>query len=191
MIVITVNTAEKLINVMSGMHVFNAWDESKHPRDKDGKFGKGGKSGQKPSEKVSKIIASPKNKKLSGKELGEYTNMAELRSLAKSYYKKHYQGRVIERPELGKITFSRKGINETLSNGAQETKIKLIPAIEDVIMNGKIGKEMPLNHPRKDDIISFVPVISKVMLENKLYQVGVFLGKDRKGHLYYDMFVHQ
>ncbi len=146
------------------------WNESEHPRDKNGRF----------SSSFS----------LSGKELGVYRDIKELREKAKSYYREHYQGKTLQRYGLGIVNFSRKGINETLSKGSQETKIKLIPAIKDIILNGKIGEEINLKHPRKDDIVSFIPITHKVKMEEKEYNVGVLLGRDRRGHLYYDMFVH-
>lgn len=170
MIVISINTAARLIKIDTRFATFNEWKEENHPRDGEGKF----------AQKIS----------LKGDELGSYNDIKELRNNAKMYYKEYYQGKVIQRKELGNINFSRKGLNETLSNGAQETKIKLIPAIKDVIVNGKIGEEIPLKHPRKDDIVSFIPIVDIVVMEGKQYQVGVLLGKDRKGHLYYDMFVH-
>lgn len=63
----------------------NEWQESKHPRDKDGKFGGGGGS----------ITVR-------GNELGGH-NMTkeELRAAAVDYYKKNLAGTSVKHPELG------------------------------------------------------------------------------------------
>ena len=127
---------------------------------------------------------------ITGKELGEYSSMNELRRKAKTYYREHYQGKPIERDGLGIVNFSRKGMNETISGKSNDTKIRLIPAIGDIIRFGEIGEEQPLKHPRDDDIVSFIPVIADVKIGEEKYKVGVFLGKDSKGRIYYDMFIN-
>ena len=38
-------------------------------------------------------------------------------------------------------------MNETISGKSNDTKIRLIPAIGDIIRFGEIGEEQPLKHP--------------------------------------------
>ena len=128
---------------------------------------------------------------ISGKELGEYSNLKELRKKAENFYHENLQGTTVERKGLGVIRFSKKGRDETTSKGAQEDKLKLIVAIKDIILWGKIGEEEPIYKPRADGIVSFIPITSKVDIDGKTKNVGVFIGKDNKGRLYYDMFIQK
>lgn len=129
--------------------------------------------------------------KISGKELGEYSSLKELRKKAEHFYHENLQGTTVEREGLGVVRFSKKGRDETTSKGAQEDKLKLIVAIKDIILWGKIGEEEPIYKPRTDGIISFISITSKVDIDGKTKNVGVFIGKDNKGHLYYDMFIQK
>lgn len=126
---------------------------------------------------------------LNGSELGDFENIKELRQNAIKYYNQNYKGSFVRRRELGFVSFSRKGIMETLSKGSQETKIKIIPTIQEIITKGKVLPEKPLEHARKDDFTSFVNIVSKVKIEGKTYEVGVYLGKSKKGFVYYDLFL--
>lgn len=152
------------------------YDDSQ-PRDEVGKWTDEGGS------------ADERKLKFTGNELGYYIDIKDLRNKAKAYYKEHYQGKTIEREGLGVVNFSGRGIRETISGGAQTDKIKLIPAIGDIIRYGTIGKEAPLKHPRNDDIVAFIPITSKINLGDKSLDVGVLIGRDSNGNLYYDMFI--
>ena len=80
-------------------------------------------------------------------------------------------------------------MKESLSFSSNPDKLKLFPAIESVIMTGKIGEDTPPNHARKDGIVSFKTITGEVTLEGKSITMEVLLGKDSKGNLYYDLFV--
>lgn len=163
-----------------------AFEEDKHPRDKSGRFGKGsGKSGDERGASSGAEIS------LTGKELGSYRDVKELRQKAVDYYKEHLQGKPAHRDDIGEIRFSRKGRGETFSFSVNPDKLLIIPALRDIIEKGKLGREEALNHPRKDGIVAFIPVTKTVNLKGRPQEVEVLLGKDRKGNLYYDMFLEQ
>lgn len=164
-----------------------AFEEGKHPRDKSGRFGKG--SGE--SENKSDNAASGKEITLTGKELGDYKDVKELRQKAVDYYKEHLQGKPAHRDDIGEIRFSRKGRGETFSFSVNPDKLLIIPALRDIIEKGKLGREEALNHPRKDGIVAFIPVTKTVNLKGRPQEVEVLLGKDENGNLYYDMFLEQ
>jgi len=128
---------------------------------------------------------------LTGNELGPYKDIKELRENARKYYKEHLQGKTIEREGLGKVRFSRKGIDETITWSTHEDKLKAIPAIERVIKTGKVGKEEPLKHQRKDGIVAFIPITRDISIAGKKTEIEVLVGKDAFGHLYYDLFLDQ
>ena len=160
-----------------------SFDESKVKRD-HGEFAKkdGGDSEGTPD--------SDAPIELTGDELGQYKDVKELREKARQYFKDHLQGETITREGLGEVRFSRKGIDETIAWSADEDKLKAIPAIEQVIKTGKIGKEEPLNHPRKDGIVAFVPITKTISLAGKPRDIEVLLAKDENGNLYYDLFLY-
>lgn len=155
---------------------------------KDGKIDKGnvgqengGKHGGSSGKEIS----------LTGKELGDYKDVKELRQKAVDYYKANLQGKTAHRDDVGEIRFSRKGRGETFSFSANPDKLLLVPALRDIIEKGELGKEEALNHPRKDGIVAFVPVTKTVNLKGRPQEVEVLLGKDENGNLYYDMFLEQ
>ena len=137
--------------------------------------------------------ASDEPIELTGNELGAYKDIKELREKAREYYKEHLQGKTIEREGLGKVRFSGKGIRETIAHSPQgkEDKLKVIPVIERIIQTGKIGKEEPIDHPRKDEIVAFVPVTQTIKVDGKAREAEVLLGKDKQGNWYYDLFLDQ
>ena len=126
---------------------------------------------------------------IKGDELGSYSDIKELRNKAIEYYKANFQGNDIEREGLGIVRFSNKGISEFKSSSANPDKLKAIPYIKDIILNGNIGDEEIPHHPRKDGIVSFIPVSSTANIEGKKHNIEVLLGKDRKGNLFYNVFL--
>ena len=56
MIRIEINTKERLIRIDTGLRALNAWEESKHKRDKDGKFAKQSGISDKGSAKIADIL---------------------------------------------------------------------------------------------------------------------------------------
>jgi len=159
--------------------------------DDDGRFvGPGGGSGKAAADKAK---AEPKADneiiEIEGDELGEYTDIKELREKALSYYKKTYQGRTVVREGLGDVRFSLKGIDETTKWDRDGDRLKTLPALEKIILTGKIGVEEDPKHPRKDGIIKFIPVTKTIQFAGKPRDVEVLLGKDRQGKLFYELFL--
>jgi len=115
--------------------------------------------------------------------------MKELREKAKEYYRKNFQGKPIYKEGLGSIRFSGKGIRETISGSSQDTLIRCVPYIGEIIEKGTIGKEEPSRKERTDGIVSFVPIFHNMTIKGKNERCGVLIGKDKDGHLYYDMFI--
>lgn len=152
-----------------------AFEEDKHTRDKSGKFCNGGGG-------YASIT-------ITGKELGEYRDVKELRQKAVTYYKEHLQGKPAYREDVGEIRFNRRGRDETKTYSADPDKLLMVPALRNIIEKGTLGKEEPLNHPRKDGIVAFVPITKTVSLKGKPREVEILLGKDRQGSLYYDLFL--
>ena len=163
-----------------GVKLNNIFKEQDHPRDEGGRFTDGNKGS-----------SSDKTLEIKGNELGEYKDIKELRKKAIDYYKENFQGKPVYREGIGNINFSNKGIKETISHsGNNEDKLKCIVAIKDIILNGKIGKEEKPNHPRKDEIVSFIPISKLINLNGENKEIEVLVAKDISGKYYYDLFTN-
>ena len=73
----------------------------------------------------------------------------------------------------------------------KEDKLKAIPAVEQIIKTGEIGKEEHPKHPRKDRIVAFIPITQTINLAGKPRETEVLLGKDKQGNWYYDLFLDE
>lgn len=177
MIVITVNTAEKLINVMSRARVFNAWDESRHPRDKDGKFSSDDNKGY--------SIDIDENK-IASKSLP----IQELRKKAKEYYYKYLAGTSVKRSDLGEIYFSHKGYKKPISFSADERKLRLFPYLPEIIEKGELVSEEQERYGRTN-VSAFYVIKSKIIILGKEETVRVTIRKDNMGKLYYDHVINK
>ena len=153
--------------------VANAWDENKHPRDKDGKFGNG--SGQ----SSVKIIS------IKGNELGEFTTKEELRDKAREYYEKHLANTEVDHPKLGKILFTKNGFKKPISFSGDERKLKLFPYLPDIIKNGELLEDNSDKYGRTN-VFNFYTLKSKINIDGKDEVVRVSVRKDNNGRLYYD-----
>lgn len=163
-----------------------AFEESKHPRDKSGRFGKG--RGESSGERG---VSSGTEISLTGNELGSYRDVKELRQKAVDYYKEHLQGKPAHRDDIGEIRFTRKGMEKSRSFSGNPDKLLMFPAIRDIIETGKLGREEAIDHSRNDDIVAFIPISSTVNFKGKPREVELLLGKDRNGNLYYDLFLEK
>lgn len=163
-----------------------AFEESKHPRDKSGRFGKG--RGESSGERG---VSSGTEISLTGNELGSYRDVKELRQKAVDYYKEHLQGKPAYRDDIGEIRFTRKGMEKSRSFSGNPDKLLMFPAIRDIIETGKLGREEAIDHSRNDDIVAFIPISSTVNFKGKPREVELLLGKDRNGNLYYDLFLEK
>ncbi len=133
--------------------------------------------------------SSGKEISLTGKELGDYKDVKELRQKVVAWYKEHLQGKPAHRDDVGEIRFSKKGRDEMKTFSADQDKLLMVPALRNIIETGTLGQEEPLNHPREDGIVAFVPVTKKIKFKGESREVEVLLGKDQRGNLYYDLFL--
>ncbi|GFE61920.1 JAB domain-containing protein [Geobacter sp. AOG2] len=125
---------------------------------------------------------------LTGKELGEFGDIKELRKAAFQWYRDNLHGKPVERNDLGSIAFTRKGIEEFSHFGADPAKIKMVTALRDIIRNGDYIETQNLDHPRRDGIIKFHVIEADVRLEGEIRRSRVFVGEDRRGNKFYELF---
>ena len=150
------------------------WNEEDHPRDDDGKFGKGGVKA-----KEGKVV-------LTGTELGgKDLEPSVLRNKAKEYYKNNLAGTKVKNPELGEIEFSSGGFRKPVSLSADIRKLQLFPALKEIIAKGKLIESEDDRYKRAN-VDKFYTLLSRVTLNGENIKVRVSIRKDSTGKLYYD-----
>jgi hypothetical protein len=68
-------------------------------------------------------------------------------------------------------------------------KAQLVPAIPEILQNGYLGERMPVSG-RNDGIVAFRHITGTVSLNGKTIPVGVSVGEDRSGNLFYNLNHH-
>lgn len=151
--------------------------EEDHPRDENGRFTSGGSS--------SFYNEGSKTIELKGEELGSTDD--EIRENGLKYFKENYQGKKFDNPELKGILFSNRGIKKFYASSADINKIKVIPALKDIIEKGKYQGSEDLSHPRQDGIIKFHRINHDVSINGHKENMSVLIGEDRDGNRFYNL----
>jgi len=125
---------------------------------------------------------------LASKELDDFCNdLKSLRKSAINYYKKNIQGQSIEHPEIGEIQFSNKGIKKVINSSADETKLKFLPKLKEIIEKGAISElQQPIKN-RNDGIIGFRYIKTTINLNGKNKTVIVNIAQNAFGHIFYNL----
>ncbi len=133
MIRIEINTKERLIRIDTGIYALNAWEESKHKRDKDGKFAKQSGISGKGSAKIADIL---------GKEYTGVKGQAAVDLLMKE--KQGYVKDAFIRKDIGGISLiwgnDDMGLQHIIKR-RKETKQplgKLLSSLTEVIEKGEL-----------------------------------------------------
>lgn len=125
---------------------------------------------------------------LMGNELGDFgDDKLAWRQAGIDFYKNNLQGTSIERLDVGKIIFTGKGIKKAISSSADETKLKFLPKLKEIIIQGKLGKLEPPRNPRKDGIIGFRYIETPIILNGKNKIAVVNVAQDSNGNLFYNL----
>jgi hypothetical protein len=124
---------------------------------------------------------------LTGGELGE-VDASNVVQRASAYYREHLQGRSIQRPEIGEVKFTRRGIKKTRRGlPADLVRAQLIPAIPEIIAKGAYQGRFAIDKPRPDSIVAFHFVYAPVEIAGRTYQAGVSIAEDAFGNFYYNI----
>ncbi len=127
---------------------------------------------------------------LTGQELGDFGDDTDaLRIAAIQWYRDNLQGKTpAHSNDIGDIVFTGKGRKEVAHFSADPDKLKLLPALREIIEQGEYIKEEQPNHPRKDGIVKFHLIEADVKMGGKLFRVLVEVGEDKSGNKFYDLF---
>jgi hypothetical protein len=156
------------------LHVHDAkWEEAKHPRAENGKFGVG-----------SDTSAAPAKVTLKGDELGDYQSMKELRQKALAHAES-FIGKKFTNAATGRsIVVPKTGVRHTIATGSDQL-IKTVPAIPDLLKNGRLVKSEP--DKRGDpNIIAVETYSAPIEIEGQQYHAIVKVKKYSDGRRFYD-----
>lgn len=123
---------------------------------------------------------------LTGAEISsEKLDIKTLRKKAMEFFDKTFRGKKAENKKIGEVDLYKSGAREIVRTTSNETKIKMLPAVKDIIEKGVLVKERAAEN-RKDNIVKFYYLQAKIKLEGKerFAQVDVAETKDGK-RLYY------
>jgi len=124
---------------------------------------------------------------LTGKELGENIDSGNAVASARNYFRAKMQGKTVTRQGVGEIRFSGKGWKKFKRGVTTDIKkAKLLPAASAIILRGKHSVSEPFK-ARNDNITRFHFFDGKVELEGETLLVGVTVGEDEFGHLFYNL----
>lgn len=161
-------------------------DFNKNHDPKNGQFTFNGTntSGKQESDKTSSVQPIS----ITGDELGSYTDIKDLRTKAIQWYKDNLQGNYAENPKLGKILFSRKGMNEFETYSANPNKLKMVVALKKILDTSVDVKTEDLHKERKDGAVRFHRVAGAVKIGNSpLTKIKVLVWEDVQGNKFYDL----
>lgn len=154
------------------------WDESKHPRAQNGRFGSGGGS------KVETAETAEPLPEVKGDELGIWHSMKELRNKAKDYAKRFVGKKFVNRSTGNEIEVPMSGVKHTLA-GAADSLIKTIPAIPKIIQSSRLVATKEDKH-NDQNIIAVEIYQAKVRVESLDKEVVMTVKHCRDGRRYYD-----
>ena len=130
---------------------------------------------------------------LTGTELADTDDLPTLRNAADAYYRRELQSgqRAVSRDGLGAVRFSNKGLGHLLHYSGNPNKLRVIPAIPDVIERGHYHGREALRHARTNGIVAFHRFSGTVQLRQVEHplSVEVLVGEDDRGNLFYDLHV--
>lgn len=115
----------------------------------------------------------------------------DIRKDAKAYMKDIVRKQNIVHPELGKIRISGKGIDEFFKYSADARKMALVPHLKELIETSNAGKREAPKHERKDGIVGFIPLYNEAVIDGQSVKTETLVGVDRKGNLFYDVFLDE
>lgn len=154
------------------------WDESKHPRAENGRFGSGGGS------KVETAETAEPLPEVKGDELGIWHSMKELRDKAKEYAKRFVGKKFVNRSTGHEIEVPMNGVKHTIS-GSNDGLIKTVPAIPKIIESAKLTETREDKHG--DANIIGVEIYQSVLkIEGAEKEIIMTVKHYRDGRRYYD-----
>lgn len=157
------------------IHVRDAkWEEEKHPRAPDGRFGSGSGGGSSTTGKVS----------LKGNELGEYADMRDLRQKALIYASRFVGKKFVNKSTGHEIQVTKTGIKHTIS-GSGDNLIRSIPAIPELLEKATLTSRVR-DKGGDPNILAVETYMAPLGLDGKTYRAILTVKQYQDGRRFYD-----
>lgn len=108
-----------------------------------------------------------------------------LRKAALDYYREKLQTTSVEHPDLGEIHFTGRGRRHMRFSSANEDKLRLVPALPDILRSGEVISSLD-NVKDRQDVISYHRILAPVELDGQTLFVVAVVERRKDGKLYYD-----
>ena len=131
--------------------------------------------------------------KLTGRELERFAGPEGLpddqavRGAASRFYDAELRPRTVTSPDIGAVGFERRGREKVISSSADTTKLRLLPAVPDIIEGGKYGGRRVAETPRRDGVVAFHWFEASVDLDGRPVRVGITVYEDARGNKFYNL----
>ncbi|MDR1027466.1 MAG: tRNA (adenosine(37)-N6)-threonylcarbamoyltransferase complex transferase subunit TsaD [Rickettsiales bacterium] len=120
-------------------------------------------------------------------DFSEYENLADLREMATIKYKRELSTADLFLDGIGKVRFSKKGLDKYKSCSANPDKLKSICIIPSIIKNGRYTGFSESYKQRADGIVGFHRYVGNVVVSGKLITEEILIGQDKFGGVFYNM----
>ncbi len=114
----------------------------------------------------------------------------DIRKSYKTFYKRNFQGKVIN-TSIGEVKFSKKGLKKTISASAEIDKLKFLPHLQRIILEGKIGSLISLDKKRDDDVIGFRWIAANMNYGGDSLICYVTIAQTSNGYYYYNLNINK
>jgi hypothetical protein len=125
---------------------------------------------------------------LGGEEIApKDADLKSLREAVRQHFGENLAESVVSHPALGDIKFTARGLKKALSTSANPMKLRLFPAIPELLKNGELIRTQENRDPEKHpNILRYHWVRGDVLLDGKPVTVDTAVEEHRDGHLYYN-----
>ncbi|MDR3244667.1 MAG: hypothetical protein LBT79_07965 [Elusimicrobiota bacterium] len=122
---------------------------------------------------------------ITGNELGEYSNIEDLRDKAVTYFRDNLQGKIVKNADIGEVLFSWNRFKKYKSASANPIKLKMVVALKDIIQYGQ-GREIEMKKKHKE-FSKLYRIDHVVEIGEKKYEASVLIGEDEYGKKFYNL----
>lgn len=139
-------------------------------------------------EPVREFAQGEKVSTLKGDEIaGSDADVKTLRTAAKSWYRENLSGTSVDNPKLGPVEFTRRGLNKAIHESANPLKLRIFPALPDIISKGEIvGSELNRDLASHPNVVRYHWIEAPVEIGGETHRVRVALEERTDGKIYYN-----
>lgn len=125
---------------------------------------------------------------LTGEEIAPAgADVKTLRQAARDFYGSTLAGTTATNPTLGDVAFTKRGLGKAISSSANPLKLKLFPAVRDIIEKGVVVGATENTKPEaKSDVVRYHWIEATVEVDGEPVSVRLNVEERNDGNLYYN-----